>query len=112
MGSIFETYLLHEIRAFLSYTDRAYPLFFFRTHDDVEVDLVFESARGVVAIELKAAPRWRPEFDKGFRRLRDEVADLKCIGVYTGERKLARDGITIYPYAEFIESMWEERVFK
>jgi hypothetical protein len=29
MGTIFQTSLLHEVRAFLSYTDRRYPMYFF-----------------------------------------------------------------------------------
>jgi hypothetical protein len=65
MGSIFETYLLHEIRAFLSYTERRYPLFFFRTFDGVEIDLLFESSRGMVALEFKASRTWRGEFKRG-----------------------------------------------
>ena len=46
LGPLFETYLLAELRAWLSYTDRSYPLFFFRTHDGVEVDVLFETTRG------------------------------------------------------------------
>jgi len=111
MGSIFETYLLHEIRAFLSYTERAYPLFFFRTPDDVEIDLLFESARGMIALELKASRTWRGEFNKGFRRIRAELDSVRCMGVYAGDRKLKHDGVVVYPYGEFIEAMWEEKLF-
>lgn len=111
MGAIVETYLLHEVRAFLSYTERDYPLFFFRTHDDVEVDLIFESARGVVALELKASPTWRNEFNKGFNRVRSEISGVRCIGVYTGERKLVQNDVVILPYAQFLEQMWAEKLF-
>jgi predicted AAA+ superfamily ATPase len=111
MGAVFETYLLHELRAFLSYTERAYPLYFFRTFDDVEVDLLFESANGMIAIELKAARAWRSEFNKGFRRIASELAGVRCIGVYAGDRRLEHDGITVYPYREFLEALWEEKLF-
>lgn len=111
MGAIFETYLLHELRAFLSYTERAYPLYFFRTHDDVEVDLLFESADGMIAVELKASRTWRGEFNKGFRRIASELDDVRCIGVYAGERKLVHDGVTVYPYGQFLEELWSEQLF-
>ena len=111
LGPIFETYLLHEIRAFLSYSELDYPLFFFRTHDDVEVDVLFESSRGMIAIELKATANWRGEYQKGFRRIRSELDDVTCIGVYTGARKLVHDGVTVYPYGEFLERMWERKLF-
>jgi uncharacterized protein len=111
LGSLFETYLFHEIRAFLSYTERAYPLFFFRTFDDVEIDLLFESARGMMALEFKASPTWRGEFNKGFRRIRSEIDAVTCIGVYTGQRRLSHDDVTVYPYGEFLEAMWEDKLF-
>jgi predicted AAA+ superfamily ATPase len=112
MGAIFETYVLHELRAFLSYTERAYPLYFFRTHDDVEVDVIFEAADGLVALEIKASRTWRGEFDKGFRRIRSELDGVRCIGVYNGERRLQHDDVAVYPYGEFLEALWEERLFE
>jgi predicted AAA+ superfamily ATPase len=111
MGSILETYLIHEVRAFLSYTGRAYPLFYFRTHDGVEIDLLFESARGMIALELKASRSWRGEFNKGFRRIQSELDSVRCIGVYAGDRRLKHDGVTVYPYAEFLEAMWSDKLF-
>ena len=110
LGAIFETYLLHELRAYLSYTERAYPLYFFRTFDDVEVDVLFESAKGMVALEFKSSPTWRGEFNKGFRRVTAELAKVRCIGVYTGARKLEHDGVAVYPYGEFLEMLWTERL--
>jgi len=111
MGAIFETYLLHELRAYLSYTERPYPLYFFRTFDDVEVDVLFESAHGLVALEFKASRTWRGEFNKGFRRLASEVDRVSCIGVYTGARKLVHDGVVVHPYGQFLEAMWEDKLF-
>lgn len=111
MGSILETYLLHEIRAFLSYTERPYPLFFFRTPDGVEIDLLFESAGGMIALEIKASRTWRGEFNKGFRRIQAELDSVRCIGVYTGDRRLQHDGVAVYPYGEFLEAMWSEKLF-
>ena len=110
LGAIFETYLLHELRAYLSYTERAYPLYFFRTFDDVEVDVLFESAQGMVAIEFKSSRTWRGEFNKGFRRITSELGKVHCIGAYTGDRKLSHDGVVVYPYGEFLETLWQEKL--
>ena len=112
MGAILETYVLHEVSAFLSYSERDYPLYFFRTHDDVEVDLLFEAADGLVAIEIKASRTWRGEFQKGFRRITSELPNVRCIGVYTGDRRLVHDDVTVYPYGQFLEALWEEKVFR
>jgi hypothetical protein len=57
LNTLFETYILHELRAWLSYTGLGFPLSYFRTHDDVEVDVLLEDSRGYVAIEIKSTGR-------------------------------------------------------
>lgn len=106
LGVLFETYLLHELRAWLSYEDRAYPLFFFRTHDGIEVDLLFEDARGHVAVEIKSSSTWRGDFAKGLRRVQEEIPGVRCLGVYTGQRPLKHDGIDVLPYGRFLDRLW------
>ncbi len=106
LGILFETYLLHEIRAWLSYTERAYPLAYFRTHDAVEVDLLFESNKGHVAIEIKSTTRWHKDHLKGFRRVSEEIPGVRCLGVYAGERPLKVEGVDILPYGTFLKRLW------
>ena len=106
-GPIFETYLLHEIRAWLSYSGHAYPLAYFRTHDGVEVDLLLESVRGHIAIEIKAGREWRSGFSKGLRRISEEIPGVRCFGVFTGTRPQKVEGVEVLPYARFLERLWE-----
>lgn len=106
LGTLFETYLLHELRAFLSYGGLGYPLSYFRTHDGVEVDVLFETRRGFVALELKSATEWRTAYDKGFARVREELPKVKCVGVYAGERALSSNGADVLPYPEFLRRLW------
>lgn len=49
--------MLNELRAFLSYTGSNYPLYFWRTYDGAEVDVLFETRDGFVAIEIKSTKR-------------------------------------------------------
>jgi uncharacterized protein len=106
LGVLFETYMLHELRAWLSYTGRGYPLTYFRTHDDVEVDVFLEDARGHVALEIKSAPNWRKEFSKGLTRVATEVKGVRRFGVYTGTRALREGEVEVLPYARFLERLW------
>lgn len=105
-GTLFETVLLHELRAFLSYSGLSYPLAYFRTHDDVEADLVLETSKGHVALEFKSSEHWRSSFGAGFHRLREELTGLRCIGVFLGERAQQGDGYRVLPYPQFLERLW------
>jgi len=66
-------------------------MYHFRTHNNVEVDLVLESPSGdIVGIEVKAARRVRDEDVRGLELLRDLAGDRFCRGVvlYTGGESL------------------------
>jgi uncharacterized protein len=106
-GTLFETWLLHEIRAFLSYAGLSYPLQFFRTHDDVEVDLLIETKRGYLALEFKSAKDWRTSWNSGFRRVSEELKGVRCLGVFTGPRKQTGDGYEVWPYADVLSALWD-----
>jgi len=58
-GGLLETLVHNELCAYLEYSGLAYPLFFWRTPDGVEVDFLCETAAGYAAIEVKAATAWR-----------------------------------------------------
>ncbi len=113
-GPLLETLVLHELRAFLSYTGRAYPLYFWRTYDGAEVDLLFETTDGFVAIEIKSTTRWEKRFNRGLRRLRNELgADrTTCFGLYLGERSALWDDVRLMPVLRFLRLLWGEEVVR
>ncbi|MFN0062723.1 MAG: ATP-binding protein [Myxococcaceae bacterium] len=112
LGVLCETYLLHEIRAYLSYAKLRYPMHYFRTHNDVETDLLVETRKGFVAVEFKAATQWRNAWNRGFARLREEMPGkkLRCLGVYTGSRAAKSDDVEVVPYALFLKQLWDGSV--
>lgn len=107
LGTLLETYLLHEVRAFLSYSGLGYAPHFFRTHDGVEVDLLLETSEGFLAIEFKTASDWRSAWNAGFTRLRDELPGVRCVGVFLGERPQRGDHHEVLPYRQFLASLWD-----
>ncbi|MFH0943642.1 MAG: DUF4143 domain-containing protein, partial [Planctomycetota bacterium] len=86
-GFLLETYLLHEVRAYLHYRELDYPMFYWRTHEGTEVDLVVETPQGIVALEIKSADRWERRFGNGLQRFRRELEDrpVELLGVFLGE---------------------------
>ncbi len=114
LGPLLETYVLHELRAYLYYTGRHYTPHFWRTYDGVEVDLLCETIDGFVAIEIKAASRWDKRFNRGLHRLRKELGSDRtaCYGVYLGERPALWDDIHIMPLLDFLKSLWEGEIVR
>jgi len=108
IGPLLETFILGEVRAFLSCSGLDYPIHFWRTHDGAEVDLFLETRKGFLAIEMKSSARWDGRFMRGFRRLSDLMspAGVTCIGVFTGPRELRVDGTRVLPVGAFLRELW------
>ncbi len=107
-GFLLETFLLHELRAFLHYSDLHYPIAYWKTHDGTEIDFVIEGPKGLIAIEVKSAARWDPRWNAGFGKLRAARPKLVAAtwGVFTGERPLVQDGVHVLPWRQFLARLW------
>ncbi len=112
LGPLLETFILHELRAYLSYTGRHYIPHYWRTYDGVEVDLLCETTKGYTAIEIKAASRWEKRFNRGLHRLRQDLGRDKtqCYGVYLGDREALWDDIHILPATDFLQRLWDGQI--
>ncbi|MFH1874011.1 MAG: AAA family ATPase [Pseudomonadota bacterium] len=108
LGPLFETFIIGEIQAYLAYTELNYPLYFWSSHDNVEVDLLLETKKGFLALEFKSATNWNKSFNKGLTRISSELEanKVRCIGVYNGERPAKFDSIEVLPLLTFLEKLW------
>lgn len=107
-GPLLETMLLNEIRAYVAYASLRYPLHYWRSHDGVEVDLLCETRKGFVAVEIKAAVRWDKRFHRGLNRMREEFGEnrVTCFGVFRGERPASWGAIQVLPVMDFLKTLW------
>lgn len=106
-GFLFETFLLHELRAYLHYRELDYPVSYWRTHDGAEVDFVIETPSGPVALEAKSGARWDRGFGSGLERFRREHPQLRAaFGVYAGSRAQLADGLRVLPWKAFLKELW------
>ena len=111
LGPLLETFVLNEVRAFISYNKLYYPIHFWSSHNQVEVDLFCETKNGFVAIEIKSATQWDRKFSQGLKRLREESGEkIKCFGVYLGNRQALVDDIRIMPINHFLEELWSGKI--
>lgn len=107
-----ETLLLNELRAFTSYANLQYPLFFWRSQGGVEVDFFCETSDGFVAIEVKASQRWDKRYNRGLNRMRQELGQnrVACYGVHPGKRPANWDGIQVMPTNDFLKRLWDGEI--
>lgn len=100
-GPLLETWVLHELRAWLQLSGRGGELAYWRTPSGVEVDFVWSHGKKHVAIEVKASERWRSEDSRGLEALEGELGLDGAIGVYLGERALKVGPVEVLPVLDF-----------
>lgn len=106
-GALLETYLHHELRAHIHYHGTGGTLSYWRTPNKVEVDFVYQTHRGPVAIECKATDRLRSEDMKGLETFTEQFG-CRGYGVYLGQRpRLVSERIEFLPLELFLSRMSE-----
>lgn len=107
-GALLETYVFHELSAYMSYADCGGKLAYWRTPDGVEVDFLWHRANRSVAIEVKASLNWKKEFDKGLDALwSSKNKPQRSFGVYLGHNVLKKDWGYVLPIGHFLKKLWD-----
>jgi predicted AAA+ superfamily ATPase len=103
-GKAFEHLLVLEVLAHSKYSGLNYPVQYWRTASQFEVDLIL--GQGETAVEIKATPLAQDYHLKGLRAFREEHK-AKCLLVSQDShpRKTA-DGILILPWRDFLSRLW------
>jgi predicted AAA+ superfamily ATPase len=105
-GKAFESWVHHELRAYLSYSGRDETLSFWKVHQGPEVDFVVGHLKA--ALEAKAVERVHGDHLKGLRELKRDHPETGRRVVVSLEAHARRtdDGIDILGYAEFARKLW------
>jgi len=106
LGPLLEGFVAMEIARQCAWSDDETRIAHYRTRDQVEVDLVLERRRAVVAIEVKASATVRSEDFRGLRHLAARLGDDLVAGVvlYLGDQTLAfGDRLRAIP----VSALWE-----
>jgi predicted AAA+ superfamily ATPase len=111
-GSIFEGWVVSEIRKSLSHRGFATPLYFYGEHQKAEVDLVMEQANRISAIEIKAGQTINRDFFRGLDSLGEKV-ERHCKGyeferflIYGGDKGYRRQSTLILPWTDVAKTRW------
>lgn len=109
-GPLFETWVLHELRAHLSYTQSNATLSYWRTPSGSEVDFVCSGPKRTVGIEVKASAEWRRGAGDALKALLSAGTIHRAYGVYGGKVALEDGPVHVLPFQEFARTLAARKI--
>jgi len=112
-GVLFETLVLHELNAYISYQGIGGELFYWRTADGAEVDFIWKRGSRIVAIEVKSSSRWKDQYNAGFQSLLSSNVKIgTCYGIYCGDEILKKKFGLVLPWEEFLKRLYAGEIIR
>lgn len=103
-GNAFEHFIYQEIYAHSSYSDLNYPIYYWRTASQIEIDFVLGDHEA--AIEIKATENANVRHLKGLKSFSEEYQVKKLILITNDPFPRLIDNIQILPWNVFLERLW------
>lgn len=107
LGELFEQWLVLQILTINSYKKKKWNLFYYRDNKNIEVDIIIEMDKKLLALEIK----WGEKYKSQWRDSLDEFTlqrpkkPVEQIIIYRGDRTL-KDGATrIIPFEKFLAEL-------
>ena len=107
-GRAFEHFIILEVLAHSSYSDLNYPLEYWRTASQFEVDLIL--GKGDVAIEIKSTTLAKDRHLKGLRAFKEEHKSKYILVSHDPNPRKTNDGILILPWKVFLNQLWANKI--
>jgi predicted AAA+ superfamily ATPase len=108
-GRAFEHFIWMELAAYSHYSEKNFPISYWRTASGVEVDFILGTREA--AIEVKSSPMVSDRHLNGLRAFRDEYRPRQSIVVSLDPKpRKTMDGIAILPWAEFLRRLWNSDI--
>jgi predicted AAA+ superfamily ATPase len=104
-GFLLETWILHELRAVMSYQNLGGQLHYWRTPSGSEVDFIWTRGRHAIGVEVKAATTWRGEYGAAVKDLIATGMLTDGYGVYTGTIEHKDGPMHIWPIQRFLKEL-------
>jgi predicted AAA+ superfamily ATPase len=113
-GYLMETWIAHEIRAFLDLNKVKGVLSYWRTPSGSEVDFVWNYGESYVLIEVKSSRKFNRDFLDGITSFKSTTATAHAQSyvLYSGNESLKVDDTLIISALDFLKKMWAGEIFK
>ena len=109
-GKAFEHFIYHELYSHSHYSGINYPLSFWRTSSQTEVDFILGDNE--VAVEVKATELANERHLKGLKIFADEYKTKRLILVSNDNLPRKTGNISILPWRVFLEELWAGEIIK
>ena len=106
-GPLLESWVVTTLRAHAETRELYDEIFYWSPHrTNVEVDLLLQRGRELLAIEVKSTERYHAKLLKGLRALADLPRVVRRVLVYMGRRSFrSADGIEVWPAHRFASAV-------
>ncbi|MBI5192922.1 MAG: ATP-binding protein [Nitrospirae bacterium] len=102
-GRLFEHFILLEIYRLNRYSEKDWPMFYWRTSQGAEVDIVLETGHELLAVEIKSKSQIRSSDLRGLYNFLGEYKGSRGICITTSDRPYEVNGIECLPWQEFLQ---------
>ena len=109
-GKAFEHFIYHELYSHSHYSGINYPMSFWRTSLQTEVDFILGDNE--VAVEVKATELANEKHLKGLKIFADEYNTKRLILVSNDNLPRKTGNISILPWRVFLEELWAGEIIK
>lgn len=109
-GVLFEHWIYHELVSFYTYHHAKGSLGFWRTPSGSEIDFLWWYGKEFIAIEVKAAKKFKGEFLNGIRSFQKTKPLKSSWIVYLGDESLKVDDTHILPVGHFLEYLYQGKI--
>jgi predicted AAA+ superfamily ATPase len=109
-GHAFEHYIYHEIYAHSHYSGLNYPISYWRTTSQFEVDFILGDHD--VAVETKSTRMVQQRHLRGLKSFAQEYNVRKLILVSNDPSPRSSGDIIILPWREFLEQLWNGEIIR
>lgn len=111
-GPLLEGYILHELRAAISYQGRGGELSYWATQGGKEIDFIWSKGRRHVAVEVKNSRTWRSEYAKTINEFLDRGLAERGFVVYRGKQRYRSGQVDGLPVEDFLALIYEDEFYK
>lgn len=109
-GYFLETFILNELKAYSSYKQKKFKIFYWGTPSKTEVDFVLDDGKNKIGLEIKLSQKWKSDFNFGLQTLAAEKKITQSYGIYDGDRALVSNSIKVFPVKQFLKMLWQDEI--